>query len=339
VPAPPQSSPTPSSGGGRSHRLAWAGAMGCVALLIAGGVYVGVDHDDQPKPTANAPETSAAPASPAPAPNAGPLTGVYTVEYTTATGLDGATDRRMAPSTETWNIRSECGAAGCVATAARASGDSMKAPQMTLDQIDGRWVAVNIGSSVCGKAEGEVWETFTLEPHPDGTLSGEVTQSMPVGCTNKRTATFTRTSDIDASTVAGLPDPAKLPPFVSSPAKAMVGRYHQLSTQPNGFKSQADWVARTDCLRTGDRCLTLLHAPPAKGMSLLFANGSWLYGPAYDAQCWKGGVMHVQINVSFPLPQPPQDPITSLTGHGREELTGSACPSTDVDVRLTRTGD
>ncbi|MBX9640662.1 MAG: hypothetical protein K2X97_13290 [Mycobacteriaceae bacterium] len=36
--------------------------------------------------------------------------------------------------------------------------------------------------------------------------------------------------------------------------------------------------------------------------------------------------------------QPLQDPITALSGNGHEELTGN-CPSADVQVNFTRTGD
>jgi serine/threonine-protein kinase len=48
---------------------------------------------------------------------------------------------------------------------------------------------------------------------------------------------------------------------------------------------------------------------------------------------------HVKYAVTFALPQPPQDPITLLAGSGREEILGSSCPNTDVDVQFTRTGD
>jgi hypothetical protein len=41
----------------------------------------------------------------------------------------------------------------------------------------------------------------------------------------------------------------------------------------------------------------------------------------------------------FPLPAPPQDPITLLSGHGYEESTGSACVGGDFDEKCVRTGD
>jgi serine/threonine-protein kinase len=125
---------------------------------------------------------------------------------------------------------------------------------------------------------------------------------------------------------------------VTSPAAALHGRYHQLSVQPNGFKDQGDYVVRTDCLRTGDRCVSLLHTAPATAMVLLYADGNWNYDREFDGTCGRGRQTHVRIVVPFALPQPLQDPITTLTGSGHEELTGG-CPSTDVQVTLTRTGD
>jgi serine/threonine-protein kinase len=46
----------------------------------------------------------------------------------------------------------------------------------------------------------------------------------------------------------------------------------------------------------------------------------------------------MKITTQFPPPAPPQDPITLLTGHGRQEVTG-ACTSSDFDEKFVRTGD
>jgi serine/threonine-protein kinase len=35
----------------------------------------------------------------------------------------------------------------------------------------------------------------------------------------------------------------------------------------------------------------------------------------------------------------PNQMITLLAGSGRDEILGSSCPNTDVDVQFTRTGD
>jgi hypothetical protein len=57
----------------------------------------------------------------------------------------------------------------------------------------------------------------------------------------------------------------------------------------------------------------------------------------------KGGVTsHVRIAAQFPLPQPPQDPVARLSGHGHEEVTAPPSPcgkSTDVDIAFSRLGD
>jgi len=312
------------------------GALAGTALLIAGGVFAGVKLSQHPRPvTATAPNSAAAP--PKPAPNTGPFTGASTVAFGRVTGVDGKEAPGATPTTETWGVRSVCRPDGCLATASRLTGETMQIATMVFDQVGGSWLAVSVGSTTCGKAEGEVWETYSLQTRSDGTLSGESTQTMVAGCANRRTVTFARTGDVD---VNSLPDPATLPPRVVSPAEALRGRYHQTDVTPNGYNEGNDYVVRTDCVRTGDRCMTLFHRPPAAALALVFGDGKWIYDRESDNRCSKGGTAHVKIVAQFPLPQPPQDPITLLSGHGREDVTGaSACPSTDVDIKFARTGD
>lgn len=160
---------------------------------------------------------------------------------------------------------------------------------------------------------------------------------MTKGCANTRTVTFTRTGDVD---VASLPNPGTLPARVVSPAEALHGRYHQSSVQPNGFREQNDYVVRTDCLRAGDRCMSLFRRPPAAAMAMVFGAGNWFYDREFDAPCSKGGTAHARIVVPFPLPHPLQDPVALINGHGHEEITGApGCGSTDVDVTFARIGD
>ncbi|WP_240748647.1 serine/threonine-protein kinase [Mycobacterium paragordonae] len=329
--------PRTTDGRNRRTRVV-AAALFCIALLIGGGIIAGeklISHY-RSNSAARTPVAQSSPTTTTPAPNTGPFTGSYQVEFGVVTGVDGQrAEKPVPPTSETWSVRSVCGTAGCVATATRYGGETMQVPQIVFDQVDGTWVAVSVGSTNCGTAEGEVWETFTLQARPDGTLAGEATQTMAKGCANKRTVTFTRTGDAD---VNSLPDPAALPPRVTSPAAALRGRYHLLSVQPNGFKDQGDYVVRTDCLRAGDRCVSLLHTAPATAMVLVYADGTWNYDREFDGTCGRGRNTHVRIVVPFALPQPPQDPIMTLSGNGHEELTGG-CPSTDVQVTLTRTGD
>ncbi|OBI92699.1 serine/threonine-protein kinase [Mycobacterium asiaticum] len=333
MPALPAVAPHSDKKPGR-RRGVLAGAVLCAALLIAGAVFAGIKLTSRPHQQASGNPT---PTSAAPPPNTGPFTGVYQVEYGVVTGIDDQpAEAAVTPTTELWGVRSVCGSAGCIATASRVSGETMQAPTMVLDQIGGSWVAVSTGSTNCGNLVGEVWETFTLQPLPGGNFSGEAIQTMAKGCTNKRPVTFTRTGDVD---LKSLPDPATLPARVPSPAAGVHGHYRQNSTQPNGFKEQQDFAARTDCLRTGARCLTLFHTAPATAMVLLYSDGTWTYEREFDAKCWKGGMAHVKITVPFALPQPAEDPISLLTGHGNEEITGTSCPSTTVDVQFSRTGD
>ncbi|WP_301337092.1 serine/threonine-protein kinase [Mycobacterium asiaticum] len=317
-----------------------AGVLACalcgIVMLVAAAFFGGIQLYSRQHQTAVAATDTAPVTAPSP-PNTGPFTGVYQVEFGVVTGVDGQpAERAVTPTTELWGVRSVCGSSGCVATAARLGGETMQAATLVLDEVDGTWVAVSVGSSTCANVDGEVWETFALQPLPGGSFSGEATQTMTKGCANKRTVTFTRTGDADLNS---LPDPGALPPRINSPAAALHGRYHQTSTQPNGFTEQRDYAVRTDCLRAGDRCMSLFHAAPAAAMVLIYRDGSWVYEREFDARCWKGGMTHVKIAVPFALPQPTQDPVTLLVGHGREELTGSSCPSTDVDVKFARTGD
>ncbi len=309
-----------------------------VALLIAGGVWAGgrLIQSHQPSPAA---APTAAPTPKAPPPNSGPFTGVYRADFARITSIEGMPPPGAAPTTETWGVSSVCRPTGCVATATRLTGETMQVPTMVLDQVNGSWLAVSAGTSTCGKADGEIWETFTLQPRPDGTLAGEATEMMAKGCANKRSVTFTRTGDVDVKSVA---DPSGLPPRVVSPAQAVHGHYQETGTQPNGYREQNDFVVRTDCLRTGDRCMSFFHKPPLSAMALVFDGGAWTYDREFDMPCTRGGAMeHTRILAHFPMPEPPQDPIPLISGHGDEDVTGppSPCKSTDVDVKFTRTGD
>jgi serine/threonine protein kinase len=318
------------------HRTVLAGALAGTALLIVCAALAGT-HLIRPRTTADVVAPSSPTAPPTPAPNTGPFTGVYRVDFGRVSNVEGEPAQGAPPTSETWAVRSMCGNAGCIATATRLNGETMQVPTMVLDQVGANWLAVSVGSSTCGQLEGEVWEVFRLQPRPDGSFAGEATQTMTKGCANKRTVTFTRTGDVD---LAGLPNPGTLPARVVSPGEALHGRYHQSSVQPNGFREQGDYAVQTDCLRAGDRCMSLFHRPPAAAMAMVFGGGNWFYDREFDTACAKGGMTHVRIVVPFRLPQPLQDPVALISGHGHEELTGApGCGSTDVDVKFARIGD
>jgi len=95
-----------------------------------------------------------------------------------------------------------------VATASCLSGEVRLASTSVFDEIDGRWVAVTIGSDRCRDDLAQIWEVLTPQPGPDGTLTGEYRRAASNTCDEKRTATFTRTGDVDTNS---LPDhPATL---------------------------------------------------------------------------------------------------------------------------------
>ncbi|MCW2558213.1 MAG: hypothetical protein JWP55_2177, partial [Mycobacterium sp.] len=57
---------------------------------------------------------------------------------------------------------------------------------MVFDMVDGRWVSVREVPSQCTTPKGEPidvqgWQTYTLEPRPDGTLVGTYSNRSSVG--------------------------------------------------------------------------------------------------------------------------------------------------------------
>ncbi len=331
-PAPPEVTPTPKRLMWRRPRIAIP-ALLAIAVLIGGGVFAAVKLSQHHKPTAT-PQPSQPPTTAAP--NTGPFTGIYTANFDPQTNFDGQPVEGAVPTTETWGVRSVCRSGGCVATASRRSGDNTKVLTLVFDEVGGHWRAVGVGSGTCKNAPAEYWEVFMLQPHPDGTLAGEYSTVTSNGCGRKRAVTFTRTIDVDLSS---LPDPAGQPPRVVSAAEALHGRYHYTDTLSSGGKLEYDYAVRTDCLRTGDRCMSYFHSPDAAS-PLVFGGGKWTYDFESDGPCPRGGTRHTKRTAVYPLPQPPQDPITLLTGHGHLEVTGDCdVTSFDEDYRIVRTGD
>jgi uncharacterized RDD family membrane protein YckC len=325
----PWAQPGPRRPGWRRPRVV-VPAMVAIVLVIGGGIFAGVKIS---QPHGNTPTIAAPP--PAPPPNTGPFTGTYTGNFAAETWINDQPVEGATPTNETWGLRSVCRPDGCVATAARRSGKTVRVSTLVFDDVGGRWVAVGVGPGTCDNAPAEYWVVITLQPHPDGTLSGEYSTVTTNGCNGKRAVTFTRTADVDPNS---LPDPAGQPPRVVSPAEALHGRYHSTTTYAvNTSNQEYDDVVRTDCLRTGDRCLSFFHNPDS-GVALVFGSGTWTSDTEFDSQCPGGGTTHQKITAQYPLPVPPQDPITLLTGHGHQEGTG-LCTSSDFDEKFVRTGD
>ena len=195
---------------GRRHGVLVGALVFIVTLVVAGGVVAAVEltKDDKPAASATAPATAAA--------SGADFTGTYRADYGPGTDLEDKPVPNAPATTSNWAARSTCGASGCVATAANISGAGLALlSNLTFDQLGGTWVAVGLASAQCGDTPAELWVVFTLQPHPDGTFSGETTRASTNGaCAAKRTVKFTRTGDPDLNKV---PDPAVLPPAVGDP--------------------------------------------------------------------------------------------------------------------------
>jgi hypothetical protein len=286
--------------------------------------------------------------SAAAAANNGPLNGVFRVAFGSEFDLDG-TPEDDTPVAGTYDMRSVCGSSGCVAIADVKEGPAIQAP-LVFDQVDsGAWVAVTIapnsmasaGLKKCTQALApDIFQIFRLEAKPDGTFSGDFTQTNANTCSSRRDVTFIRTGDVDLN---GVGDPASQPPRVVSPAEALQGRYrYTLSFSTGASVGPVDLTVRTDCVRTGESCSSFFYTTnPKGGIPLMFADGQWTWTMDLDPTCGQGKTSHVSRHMDFDLPQPPQNPIALLTGHGHDEVTGTGecATSADVDVKFERVGD
>jgi hypothetical protein len=255
-------------------------------------------------------------------------------------------------ATVKWVTRSSCVDAGCIATATEVAppdAEDPRPPKMVFDMVDGRWVSVREVPSQCTTAKGEPidvqgWQAYSLEPRPDGTLVGTYTNRSSVGgaCHNStQSVTVSRTGDADADVEVG--DPTVEEPRASSPGSALWGDYVLTQTNPQTGQvyPPATYGGNTQCLRSGDRCLSyLVERNTAALLVLTFADGRWTSTSAPDdAPCEDGGSGTSVLAGEFALPQPVPDPIIALTGTQRTVRTG-ACPGElTLDVRLDRTGD
>ena len=295
----------------------------------------------------SSPDTSPQPSQPS-----GPtFEGTYSATFGPRTTVQGD-EVPGTTVTVKWVARSSCADTGCVAAATEVGppdAEDPRPPTMVFDTVDGRWVSVREVPSQCTTPKGapidvQGWQAYSLEPRPDGTLVGTYTNRSSVGgaCHNStQSVTLTRTGDTDPD--VDVDDPAAQPPRVSSPGSALWGDYVQTQTNPQTGQvyPQATYVGNTQCLRTGDRCLSYLVEPNTAALLVLtFADGRWTSTSAPDdAPCEDGGPGTSVLAGEFALPQPVPDPIIALSGTQRTVRTG-ACPGElTLDVRLDRTGD
>ena len=327
TPERPTRTTSSTSNDPRRRRVLLAGGIAALIAVIALVAAFTLIPDDKTGPASS------------PLANSGPITGTYTLSFGPSIGLNGKPEAGMEPpGQETWKLRSECGAKGCVATATRSSGSFKHPANLVFDDINGRWIAVALDTERCGNEDIEEWHWIYLLPRPDGSLAGEWIDDS-VKCYSKRSVTFTRTGDAD---IAGLPDPAGLPARVASPALGLRGFYRSRVTTANGQPKlgDQDFSVDTFCLRAGDRCLSRFVLTDFTDHQLfIFANNAWTENSEEDVPCPAGGTSRVRMTGVFPLPKPAQDPITSLSGHGMEDVTGSACKGGPYDQVFTRIRD
>jgi serine/threonine-protein kinase len=315
------------------------GALVAVVLLVGGGVIAATNFSRDDKPAA-APSSTPTAGPTGPPPNTGPFTGIYRVDFDRATRLDGVGDPSASPATGTYGLRSVCRPGGCVATGSKFTGDVAFASTLVFDQVGPSWVAVALAPSPCKDATTETWHVFTLQPRPDGSLAGEYIRLTETGCQEKRGVTFKRTGDVDVDAdFKGLPNPEKLPPRVVSPAEALHGRYRITRTYAGmGTQELGESAVTTYCLRAGDRCMSYFSVA-AGDIALIFSGGNWVEKHESDGPCPTGEMSHLTATAQFPLPQPPQNPIQELTGHGTWVQTGACAVNLNIDETFTRTGD
>lgn len=310
----------------RRRALVASGILATIAVIALVAVFALIPDDK------TGPATT-------PLANSGPITGAYTVSFGPSIGLSGKPEPGTEPpGQETWKLRSVCGAKGCVATAARTDGSFKHPTTLVFDDINGRWIAVALDTERCGNEDIEEWHWIYLLPRPDGSLAGEWIDDS-VKCYSKRSVTFTRTGDAD---IAGLPDPTTLPARVASPALGLRGFYRSRVTTATGQPKlgDQDFSVDTFCLRAGDRCLSRFVLTDLSDHQLfIFANNAWTENSEEDVPCPAGGTSRVRMTGVFPLPKPAQDPITTLSGHGMEDATGSACKGGPYDQVFSRIRD
>lgn len=251
---------------------------------------------------------------------------------------------------DTWMARSVCDDDHCVATVSIVDPnrtDGVPFRTKVFDFLDGRWTAVAEDPGQCTpQATGEpldtaVWTVISLEPKPDGTLTGTYEEAAAVGaCTGQRTLELTRVADVNPR--IQLADPNTVPPRAPSPATALRGSYTYSQThRPTGTTFPIEnYHGETHCLRTGERCQTLLLGDNDAVLALTFAGDQWTEStPPLPADCPGTTTSRYVTTSGFDLPQPPVDPLPVLTGRAHQVVTGGCDSTFDLDLELRRTGD
>ena len=276
----------------------------------------------------------------APAPTGPSFDGTFTVSWGAPTELDGKPQKSSPSASETWVVRSFCDRSGCVAnstTVDRAEG----VQTLSFDFVDGRWIAVREqAEDGCHNVTSQLWRQYTLQPQPDGSLTGEQLAMAANGCGGRFPVTFTRTGDADPGVQVS--DPAVLPPRVPSPAHGFRGRYHHMAQFTTGSETrrESDYTVVTACLRSGDRCLSFAYQPEGN-IPMAFADNQWVTDYESDtATCAANDApAHNEHHAVYPLPQPAPDPLPTVTGTAQVKVSGGCTGILEYTATFTRTGN
>ncbi|RYE39059.1 MAG: hypothetical protein EOP24_45315 [Hyphomicrobiales bacterium] len=295
--------------------------------------------------------------------------GMYDAEYRVQ-ATHGAAYRGESAYTARWAVRTHCPAAtGPCVTSVTTTGpdDPPGTPptQFVMDYRDGTWSAVRelpatecqVTSTGAPLQDVPTWDSRTLTldgPQPDGhSLTGTRVEYRGDPCARRTETgiTLRRTGEVDPA--IPLTPPTEIAPIgPTSPGAALTGTYNLISTPavvpPGGTPAPQNLTGRfrTHCLRTGDRCASILitDATP-EGYMYLYANGQWVW--AYTGaprSCF---------------PDKPDDPRTTFADHrdtlnrtgagegpaqklaGRRvsALHGDCTGIYEYTVDVTRTGD
>jgi serine/threonine protein kinase len=334
----PRPETQPPSTSARSKARWWgiAAAVGVVALVAALAVVI-VNRDDRTAPaTLNSSITATGPL-----PSGPTFDGTFTAAYGPQATFSGAAMDGFVAAAK-WVVRSVCNQSGCVAAAT-----TVNRPEGVLtrifDYVDGQWISVSAepANGECAGVDIQRWERMTLRPQPDGSMVGDVNAAnSKYFCGGNSPVTFTRTGDSDAGVQTS--DLATMTARVVSPVNGVHGRYHLAMryTRPTAPESyDFDLVGTTFCLRGGDRCLNYLYGPIGV-YALKFAAGQWTWSSSTKGTCATDGTPEQNdIAVVFPLPQPNQDPIQLIVGHGNVTFSGGCAGSVPADLTFTRIGD
>lgn len=311
-------------------------AAALVALVLGG--FAACLYTVRP----SGPEEPAAPSGPA-------LDGTFKVDIGPTATPDGKPVAGTA-RTETWVARSHCRDNVCVATVAVVDPLNPAGPplqSMVFDYVGGDWLLVREAPDKCMTEGVEVdvqgWTVMSLKPRLDGSLGGEYTwATAPALCANKRAINLTPTSGNGVQIAP--PDPALEPPLKSAPGAVLRGTYTYSQTYPETGEEfpPHTYQATTHCLRTGDRCMTLMATVDTNNLFvMLYADGHFTATfPDGEAKCSDGiGKVRQSSRDDLPLPQGPQDPILALSGTSFQDYTGDCPAKVELDVKLQRIGD